>query len=96
MTGRFRLALHKWTLEGTSVADTLRIARETGWDGVELRREDFQAAMADAGSTEAVLDLLRAGGVPLACLGVELGWMFARGAERRRLRSVFRGRDTAA
>lgn len=88
--GRLRLALHKWTLDGTSLADTLRIARETGWDGVELRREDFRAARADAGSAEAVLDLLRAGGVPLACLGVELGWMFARGDERTRLLGVFR------
>lgn len=87
---RLRLALHKWTLDGASLADTLRIARETGWDGVELRREDFQAAMAEAGSAEAVLDLLRAGGVPLACLGVELGWMFARGEDRTRLLGVFR------
>lgn len=90
LRGRLRLALHKWTLDSTSVADTLRIAREAGWDGVELRREDFQAALADAGSVGAVLDLIRAGGVPLACLGVELGWMFARGDERRRLLSVFR------
>ena len=87
---RLRLALHMWTLGGSSFADTLRIARATGWDAVELRREDFQVAMADAGSAAAVLDLFRAGGVPLACLGVELGWMFARGEERRRLRGVFR------
>jgi 4-hydroxyphenylpyruvate dioxygenase len=88
--GRFRLVLHKWTLDTTSLSDALRIARETGWDGVELRREDFQAALADAGSAGALLDLLRASGMPLVCLGVELGWMFARGEERRRLLDVFR------
>jgi 4-hydroxyphenylpyruvate dioxygenase len=32
-----------------------------------------------------VLDLVRANGLPVACVGVELGWMFAEGAERQRL-----------
>jgi sugar phosphate isomerase/epimerase len=36
-----------------------------------------------------VLDLVRASGVPVACVGVELGWMTAEGAERRRLLGAF-------
>ena len=39
-----RLALHTWTLDATPLADTLRIARAAGWDGVELRRLDFRRA----------------------------------------------------
>ena len=52
---RQRLALHTWTLETTPLADVLRIARETGWDAVELRRKDFERAFAAGWSTEVVL-----------------------------------------
>lgn len=86
----FPLALHKWTLHTTSLPGTLRVARETGWDGVELRREDFQAAIEALGSAEAVLDLLRSRGLPVASVGVQLGWMAARGDERRALLAVVR------
>jgi 4-hydroxyphenylpyruvate dioxygenase len=67
----------------------LRVARETGWDAVELRRIDFQRA-ADAGQSEqAVLALVRASGLPVACVGAANGWMFSQGDERReRLRAV--------
>ena len=36
-----------------------------------------------------VLDEVKASGLPVACVGVELGWMGAAGDERRRLLSVF-------
>lgn len=82
------LALHTWTLDTTPLAEVLRIARHVGWDGIELRRVDFARA-ADAGqSGEEVLALVRAGGLPVACVGVELGWMWADGDERRRLLQV--------
>lgn len=84
-----RLALHKWTLDSTSLSDTLRVARTAGWEAIELRRADFEAAIVAEGSVERVLDLLRASGLAVACIGVELGWMFAKGAERRRLLQVF-------
>src|SRR4051794_18437442 len=74
---RQRLALHTWTLETTPLADVLRIARETGWDAVELRRKDFERAFAAGWSTEQVLDLVRASGLPVAAVGVESGWLFA-------------------
>ena len=84
-----RLALHKWSLDATPLAETLAIARRTGWEGIELRRGDFDAAIAAGRTAAEVLDLLRGGGLTVACVGVELGWMFAEGAERKRLLGVF-------
>lgn len=85
----WRLALHTWTLDTTPLADVLRIAREVGWDAVELRRVDFARAAAAGQPAEAVLELVRRSGLPVACVGVELGWMQAEGAERRRLLAAF-------
>jgi 4-hydroxyphenylpyruvate dioxygenase len=82
-------ALHTWTLDTTPLAEVLRVAKATGWDAIELRRLDFKRA-AEAGQSAAqVLDLVRKIGLPVACVGVELGWMFAEGAERVRLLQVF-------
>jgi sugar phosphate isomerase/epimerase len=79
------LALHTWSLDATPLAEVLRVARTTGWDAIELRRLDFARAAEAGQPAEAVLDLVRASGLPVACVGVELGWMLAGGAERRRL-----------
>jgi sugar phosphate isomerase/epimerase len=84
-----KLALHTWTLDTTPLGDVLRIIRETGWDGVELRRVDFLRAAEAGEPAERVLERVRASGVPVACVGVELGWMWARGADRKRLLEVF-------
>ena len=84
-----RLALHTWTLDTTPLADALRIAKATGWDGVELRRLDFKRAAESGKPADSVLDLVRASGLPVACVGVEFGWMWADGAERARLLAVF-------
>ncbi|HYE93418.1 MAG TPA: sugar phosphate isomerase/epimerase [Terriglobales bacterium] len=84
-----RFALHTWTLDSTPLTDVLRIARETGWNAVELRRVDFARAAAAGRSAEAVLAEVKASGLPVACVGVELGWMTADGAERTRLLEVF-------
>jgi 2-keto-myo-inositol isomerase len=84
-----RLALHTWTLDTTPLSDVLRIARDTGWNAVELRRIDFARAASQGRSADAVLDDVRASGLPVACVGVELGWMGATGDERRRLLGVF-------
>jgi 2-keto-myo-inositol isomerase len=83
------LALHTWTLDTTPLAEVLRVAKAAGWDAIELRRLDFKRA-AEAGQSAAqVLDLVRQSGLPVACVGVELGWMFAEGAERTRLLQAF-------
>jgi sugar phosphate isomerase/epimerase len=86
---RPRLALHTWTLDSTPLADAVRVVKQTGWDGIELRRIDFRRAEEAGQRAEWVLDLVRAAGVPVACVGVEFGWMWADGAERQRLLTVF-------
>ncbi len=83
------LALHTWTLDTTPLADVLQVAERTGWDAVELRRVDFTRAFEVGRTAQDVLDLVRASGLPVACVGVELGWMFAQGSERQRLLEVF-------
>jgi 2-keto-myo-inositol isomerase len=83
------LALHTWTLDTTPLADVLRIARRTGWEAIELRRLDFARAVEAGQSAAAVLDLVRVSGLAVACVGVEAGWIFAQGAERRRLLQAF-------
>ncbi len=83
------LALHTWTLDTTPLGDLLRIVRETGWNAVELRRLDFVRAAERGQTAEQVMDLVKASGLPVACVGVELGWIWATGAERARLLQVF-------
>src|SRR5207249_10919198 len=83
------LALHTWTLDTTPLADVLRVTKAAGWDGIELRRIDFARA-ADKGQTAAqVLSLVKASGLRVACVGVEMGWIFADGADRKKLLDAF-------
>jgi len=83
------LALHTWTLDTTPLAEVLQIARRTGWDAIELRRIDFARAREAGTSPEEVLGLVRRSELPVACVGVELGWMCAEGAERQQLLLAF-------
>jgi sugar phosphate isomerase/epimerase len=83
------LALHTWTLDTTPIDTILRIARETGWDAIELRRLDFARAREAGRSSEEVLATVKASGLPVACVGVQLGWLFAEGDERARLLEAF-------
>jgi 4-hydroxyphenylpyruvate dioxygenase len=84
-----KFAMHTWTLDTTPLGDVLRVVRETGWDAIELRRVDFMRAAEAGEPAERVIERVRASGVPVACVGVELGWMWARGDERTRLFRVF-------
>lgn len=84
-----RLALHTWTLDTTPLAGALAAVKQTGWDGVELRRVDFERAAEAGQSAEHVIALVRASGLGVACVGVELGWVWAAGEERARLLRVF-------
>jgi len=84
-----KFALHTWTLDTTPLAVLLPIVRETGWDGIELRRIDFLRAAEAGESAERVIERVRASGLAVACVGVELGWMWSSGAERDRLFQVF-------
>src|SRR5260370_38949224 len=83
------LARQPGTRDTAPLADVLRIARHAGWGGVELRRIVFEGAAAKGQATADVQALVRGGGLPVACVGVELGWMWAEGDERRRLLGVF-------
>jgi sugar phosphate isomerase/epimerase len=80
-----RLALHTWTLDTTPLDAALKAARDGGFDAVELRRTDFKRCYETGLSNGAVLDLVRAAGMPVCTLGCEYGWLFATGAESERL-----------
>ncbi len=83
-----RLALHHWTLDHLPLAEFLRVARETGWNAVELRRSSFTKCYAAGMSNADVIDVIRAGGIQVAVIGTEYGLYFADGDERRRLLAV--------
>jgi sugar phosphate isomerase/epimerase len=88
---RFRgLALHTWTVDTTPFEEALAAAKAGGFDAVELRRVDFERCAKRGLSNDAVLDLVRAAGLPVSAMGVEYGWVFSTGAERERLFGVFR------
>ena len=88
---RFRgLAFHTWTVDTTPLEGALAAAKAAGFDAVELRRVDFERCAKHGLSNAAVLDLVRAAGLPVSAMGVEYGWVFSTGAERERLFGVFR------
>ena len=89
MTPPARLALHTWTLDTTPLPEVLAAAQGAGWDAVELRRLDWNRAREAGRGPTWVEDTVRAAGLPVACVGVEFGWMWADGAERARLLAVF-------
>jgi sugar phosphate isomerase/epimerase len=85
---RDRLALHTWTLDTTPLAAALDAAKKAGWDAVELRRVDFTRCFEKGMTNAQVLQLVRASGLEVACVGTEYGLIFAHGAERDRLLKV--------
>jgi sugar phosphate isomerase/epimerase len=81
----WKLALHTGSIGTTPLDVALQVARETGWDAVELRHVDF-ARMVEAGTPiDEVLALVRSSGLPVSAVGVERGWIYAEGEARRRL-----------
>lgn len=86
MTETFgRLALHTWTIDTTPLGQALQAIRRAGYDAAELRRTDFKRCY-DAGmSNDDVLDMIKKSGVKISVLGVEYGWLFATGAESKRI-----------
>ena len=85
---RDRLALHTWTLDTTPLAEALRAAKASGWNAVELRRIDFTRCFEKGMNNAQVLDLVRASGLTVACVGTEYGLIFAKGDEKKRLLKV--------
>jgi sugar phosphate isomerase/epimerase len=91
MTATFgRLALHTWTIDTTPLDVALKAARDAGFDAVELRRIDFKRCYDRGLSNDQVLDIVRAGAIPVCTLGCEYGWLFATGDESARLFDVLR------
>jgi sugar phosphate isomerase/epimerase len=91
MANRFgRLALHMWTIDTTPLATALDAAREAGYDAVELRRIDFKRCYEAGMSNAQVLDIVRKSGITVGVLGVEYGWLFAKGDDSKRIFGVFR------
>ncbi|MBI1733598.1 MAG: sugar phosphate isomerase/epimerase [Candidatus Rokubacteria bacterium] len=84
-----KLALHTWTLLGTPFAEILRVAPRAGWEGIELSRQSIAPNSPNALPVDEIAALLRASGLPVACLGVEPGWMWAEGDEWKRLLAAF-------
>lgn len=83
------LALHTWSLDSTPFETVLTIAKQTGWQGLEIRHVDFTRA-ADAGHSEDdVLDMIRASGLTVVSVCGRLGWMYAEGEERQELFDIF-------
>ena len=91
MANRFgRLALHMWTIDTTPLATALDAARDAGYDAVELRRIDFKRCYEAGMSNAQVLEIVRKSGVTVGVLGVEYGWLFAKGDDSKRIFGVFR------
>ncbi|MPZ44632.1 MAG: TIM barrel protein [Betaproteobacteria bacterium] len=80
-----RLALHTWSLDTTPLTGALAACKQAGWNGVELRRIDFVRCQEAGLDNAQVLELVRASGLEVACIGTEYGLMFAEGGERDRL-----------
>src|SRR5215208_2360608 len=66
----WRLALHTGSLGAKPIDLALQVARETGWDAVELRYVDFTRLLEAGTSAQDALGLVRASGLPVAALGV--------------------------
>jgi sugar phosphate isomerase/epimerase len=84
-----RLALHTWTLLSTPLAQQLSIAEATGWDAVEVSARAFAPNTPNGLPPAEIARLVGASRLPVACVGVEHGWMWADGDARERLLRSF-------
>lgn len=82
---RNRIALHTWTLDTTPLADALRIAREAGYNAVELRHVDFMRGRKAGMNEDAMVKLVRDAKLKVAVIGTESGVLFETGDSLKRL-----------
>ena len=80
-----RIALHTWTLDSTPLVDTLRVAAEAGYNGIELRHVDFMRCRRAGMSEQAIVEAVRDGNLKVAVVGTENGILFDTGDELERL-----------
>jgi sugar phosphate isomerase/epimerase len=90
MTYDFKLSLHTWTIETTTMEVCLDATVKAGFDAIELKRSDFVHCYEQGMSRSQVIDMIRDSGAHLGILGTEYGWFFAPPSEQRRLFSVLR------
>jgi sugar phosphate isomerase/epimerase len=90
MSGPFTgIALHTWTLDTTPFDTVVSIAREVGFDALELRRADFDRCIAAGHSASYVIDTVLASGLAVSAVGVQPHWLHAEGEELDRLMAIF-------
>jgi 2-keto-myo-inositol isomerase len=82
---RERIALHTWTLDKTPLPEVLAIARDTGFNAMELRFGDYKRSIEAGMSNDQFLELIRASGLKVSVMGTEYGVIFAQGDESKRL-----------
>lgn len=80
-----QLALHTWTIDTTPLSEALQAIRLAGYTAAELRRTDFKRCYENGMSNDEVIDMIKNSGVAVGVLGVEYGWLFATGAESKRI-----------
>jgi sugar phosphate isomerase/epimerase len=80
----WRLALHTGSFGSLPLADALRIVRETGWDGIELRHADFAMGLAGGATISELLALVKSSGLPVTAVCVERGLIYSEGEARAR------------
>jgi len=80
-----RIALHTWTLDTTPLGATLHVARDAGYNGVELRHADFMRCRKSGLDEQAIVQLVRDSGIRVTQIGTENGVLFESGDELKRL-----------
>ena len=79
-----RIALHSWTLGERPLPELIETARRAGYDAIEANWQDF-ARCRDVGvSARELRARLDDGGIEVAVVGVQPGWLFAEGGEAER------------
>jgi 4-hydroxyphenylpyruvate dioxygenase len=84
-----RLAMHTWTLLTTPMADIVKVAARTGWDGIEISRQSIAPATPLGLPLQEIGRLVKASGLPVACVGAGHGWMWADGDARTAMLATF-------
>jgi 2-keto-myo-inositol isomerase len=80
-----RISLHTWTLDKTPLPEVLDIARDAGFNGIELRFGDYKRSIEAGMSNDQFIELIRASGLKVSVMGTEYGVIFAQGEELQRL-----------
>ncbi len=79
------IALHTWTLDTTPLGAALQVARDAGYNGVELRHADFMRCRQAGLDEQAIVQMVRDSGMRVTQVGTENGVLFESGDELKRL-----------